>query len=67
MTMVVSPDGRYAVTLNAGYGTTISRYRQSFSVLDLTTNATVADFPDDRTPLHAKQTLYQGIAFSRDG
>ena len=65
--MVVSPDGRYAVTLDAGYGTAISRYRQSFSVLDLKTNASVADFPDHRTPLHAKQTLYQGIAFSRDG
>lgn len=67
MAMVVSPDGRYAVTLNAGYGTAVSQYRQSFSVLDLAGNAAVNDVPEQRTPLHAKQTLYQGLAFSRDG
>ena len=28
---------------------------------------TLTDFPDDRTPVRAKQTLYSGLAFSRDG
>jgi DNA-binding beta-propeller fold protein YncE len=64
--MAVSPDGRYVVTVNAGYGTFESKYMQSLAVLD-TTTGTVADFPDDRTPLRAKQTLYSGLAFSRDG
>jgi DNA-binding beta-propeller fold protein YncE len=32
-----------------------------------TQTGTVADFPDDRTPGRAKQTLYSGLAFSRDG
>ena len=29
--------------------------------------ASLADFPDARTGLHAHQTLYSGLAFSRDG
>ena len=62
----VSPDGRYVVTVNAGYGTLESQYEQSFSVLD-TATGTLADFPDSRTDLHAHQTLYSGLAFSRDG
>jgi DNA-binding beta-propeller fold protein YncE len=66
MSMAISPDGRYVVTVNAGYGTYESRYEQSLSVLDTRTN-TVTDFPDERTPLRAKQTLYSGLAFSRDG
>ena len=64
--MAVSPGGRYVVTVNAGYGTLESRYEQSLAVLD-TKTSTVADFPDDRTPRDAKQTLYSGLAFSRDG
>src|ERR1035441_5037215 len=66
MTMAVSPDGRYVVTVNAGYGTFESQYEQSLAVLDTQTGA-VADFPDARTPGRAKQTLYSGLAFSRDG
>src|SRR5580658_3086942 len=34
ISMAVSPDGRYVVTVNAGYGTFESNYEQSFSVLD---------------------------------
>ena len=67
MSMAVSPDGRYVVTVNAGYGTFESKYEQSLAVLDTQTGA-LADFPDDRTvPRTGKQTLYSGLAFSRDG
>ncbi|MGA3136856.1 MAG: bifunctional YncE family protein/alkaline phosphatase family protein [Terracidiphilus sp.] len=66
LSMAVSPGGRYVVTVNAGYGTFESQYEQSLAVLDTQTGA-VADFPDNRTPLNAKQTLYSGLAFSRDG
>src|SRR5882757_634698 len=66
MSMAVSPDGRYVVTVNAGYGTFESNYEQSLAVMD-TRTGTVADFPDDRTGPKSKQTLYSGLAFSRDG
>ncbi len=66
MSMAISPDGRYVVTVNAGYGTYESRYEQSLSVMD-TRSGEVADFPDARTPVDAKQTLYSGLAFSADG
>jgi hypothetical protein len=67
ISMAVSPDGRYVVTVNAGYGTFESKYEQSLAVLDTQTGA-LADFPDDRTIARtAKQTLYSGLAFSRDG
>ena len=64
--MAISPDGHYVVTLNSGYGTFESQYDQSLSVLDTQTGK-LADFPDPRTTLRAKQTLYSGLAFSRDG
>ncbi len=66
MSMAVSPDGRYVVTVNAGYGTYESQYDESIAVLDTRTGA-VSDFPDSRTFIDAKQTLYSGLAFSRDG
>ena len=66
MTMAVSPDGRYVVTVNAGYGTAESNYDQSLAVLDTQTGK-LEDFPDARTVVGAKQTLYAGLAFSRDG
>jgi len=67
ISMAVSPDGRYVVTVNAGYGTFESQYKQSLAVLD-TQTGTLADFPDSRTlSPTAKQTLYSGVAFSRDG
>jgi YVTN family beta-propeller protein len=66
MSMAVSPDARYVVTVNAGYGTFESNYMQSLAVLD-TQTGTVADFPDTDTGSRAKQTLYSGLAFSSDG
>ena len=65
MSMAVSPDGRYVVTVNAGYGTYESQYEQSLAVLDTQTGV-LEDFPDARTLAQAaKQTLYSGLAFSR--
>ncbi len=67
ISMAVSPDGRYVVTVNAGYGSFESKYEQSLAVLDTQTGA-LADFPDERTVARSgKQTLYSGLAFSRDG
>jgi YVTN family beta-propeller protein len=66
ISMAVSPDGRYVVTVNAGYGTFESQYEQSLAVLDTQTGV-VVDFPDSRTLVKAHQTLYSGLAFSRDG
>jgi YVTN family beta-propeller protein len=66
ISMAVSPGGRYVVTVNAGYGTYESQGEQSLAVLD-TQTGTVMDFPDARTPERARQTLYSGLAFSRDG
>ena len=50
ISMAVSPDGRYVVTVNAGFGTYESQYKQSLAVLDTATGA-LADFPDSRTPV----------------
>jgi DNA-binding beta-propeller fold protein YncE len=67
MSMAVSPDGHYVVTVNAGYGTYESHYEQSLAVLDRQTGV-LTDFPDARTLARkAKQTLYSGLAFSEDG
>jgi DNA-binding beta-propeller fold protein YncE len=66
MSMAVSPDARYVVTVNAGYGTFESNYMQSLAVMD-TRTGTVTDFPEAATAARAKQTLYSGLAFSRDG
>ena len=66
ISMAVSPDSRYVVTVNAGYGVYESQYMQSLAVLDTQTGV-VMDFPDSRTLIRAKQTLYSGLAFSRDG
>jgi DNA-binding beta-propeller fold protein YncE len=66
MAMVVSPDGRYLVLLDAGYGTYESKYEQSLAVLDTATGQ-LTDFPDARTGPRARQTLYSGLAFSSDG
>jgi YVTN family beta-propeller protein len=66
MSMAISPDGSYVVTVNAGYGTYESKYEQSLAVFDTKTGK-LTDFPDDRTPVRARQTLYSGLAFSHDG
>ena len=66
ISMAISPDSRYVVTVNAGYGTYESKYQQSLAVYDTQTGK-LADFPDNRTPVRAMQTLYSGLAFSSDG
>ena len=66
VSMAVSPDGRYVVTVNAGYGSFESRYAQSLAVLD-TQKGAVVDYPEMRTLTEAKQTLFSGLAFSADG
>jgi DNA-binding beta-propeller fold protein YncE len=66
MSIAVSPDQRYVVTINAGFGTAESNYDQSLAVLDTATGK-ILDFPDARTLIRAKQTLYSGLAFSHDG
>src|ERR1035438_9082177 len=47
MSMAVSPDGRYVVTVNAGYGTLESQYEQSLAVLDTQTGV-LADRSEER-------------------
>ncbi|MGC9159728.1 MAG: YncE family protein, partial [Terracidiphilus sp.] len=66
ISMALSPGGRYLVTVNAGFGTFESNYDQSLAVLDTRTGA-LTDFPDSRTLIRASQTLFSGLAFSRDG
>ena len=66
MSLAVSPDGRWVVSLNAGYGTYESGYAQSLAVMDTQTGA-VKDFPDARVGERAAQTFFSGLAFSADG
>jgi DNA-binding beta-propeller fold protein YncE len=66
VTMVVSPDGRYAALLHDGYGTQETLARQSISIWDLKTNR-IVDFPDERLSDHAHQSFFIGLAFSSDG
>jgi DNA-binding beta-propeller fold protein YncE len=66
MSLAVSPDGRWVVSLNAGYGTYESNYAQSLAVMDTQTGA-VKDFPDARVGEKATQTYFSGLAFGADG
>ena len=66
VSIAVSPDGRYVVAVNDGFGTYESNYQQSLAVLDTQTGK-LADFPDPRTAQRTRQTLFSGLAFSRDG
>jgi DNA-binding beta-propeller fold protein YncE len=66
VTMVLSPDGRYAALLNDGYGTQEMLARQSIAVLDLQTNQ-ITDYPDARLSDEAHQSYFIGLAFSSDG
>ncbi len=74
VSLAVSPDGRYIVTVNAGYGSVDSRYMQSLAVLDTKADsktgarsASLTDFPDPRTLPQSTQVLFSGLAFSADG
>lgn len=66
MTLAVSPDGRWVVSLNAGYGTYESSYDQSLAVMDTQTGE-VKDYPDARVGAGAAQTFFSGLAFGADG
>jgi DNA-binding beta-propeller fold protein YncE len=66
MSLAVSPDGRWVVSLNAGYGTYESNYAQSLAVMD-TRSGVVKDFPDARVGERATQTYFSGLAFGGDG
>jgi DNA-binding beta-propeller fold protein YncE len=66
MSLAVSPDGLWVVSLNAGYGTFESGYAQSLAVMD-TRGGEVRDFPDARVGASATQTFFSGLAFSADG
>jgi DNA-binding beta-propeller fold protein YncE len=66
LSLAVSPDGRWVVSLNAGYGTAESNYAQSLAVLNTATGE-VKDFPDARVGERAKQSFFSGLAFSADG
>jgi DNA-binding beta-propeller fold protein YncE len=64
--IAVSPDGRWVVTVNNGYGSYESGYMQSLSVLDTRTGKLV-ESPDSRTLPQSAQVLFSGLAFSPDG
>jgi len=64
--LAVSPDGRWVVSVNQGYGTYESQYKESISVLD-TKSGAVMDFPDDRVGERASQTFFSGVVFGKDG
>jgi len=64
--MAVSPDGRYVVTVNGGYGSYESGYMQSLAVLDTVTGKLV-ESGDERTLVGTAQDLFSGLAFSADG
>ena len=48
VSMAVSPDQRWVVTVNGGYGSFEGGYMQSLAVLDTRTGS-VVDYPDART------------------
>ena len=64
--LAVSPDGKWVVSINAGYGTYESNYGQSLAVLNVGSGA-VKDFPDARVGERVPQTFFSGLAFSPDG
>jgi DNA-binding beta-propeller fold protein YncE len=66
VTMVVSPDGRFAALLNDGYGTQETLAHQSISVLDLKTNQ-IVEYPDARLSDESHQSYFIGLAWSSDG
>jgi DNA-binding beta-propeller fold protein YncE len=65
-TIAISPDGRYAVLLNDGYGTQETMAMQSIAILDLKTNR-IADYPDKRFGEEVHQSYFLGLVFGSDG
>ncbi|HKS97761.1 MAG TPA: phosphoesterase, partial [Terriglobia bacterium] len=65
-TIALSPDGRYAALLHAGYGAQTSHTHQSISVLDFQSGH-ITDFEDSRLAEDARQSYFLGLAFSADG
>jgi DNA-binding beta-propeller fold protein YncE len=65
-TLTVSPDGRWVVSLNEGYGTYESNYSESLAVMNTETGE-VKDYPDERVGPRAAQTFFSGLAFGADG
>src|SRR5258706_12656814 len=55
MSMAVSLDARYVVTVNAGYGTFESNYMQSLAVLETQTGK-VTEFPEGGTGCRGEKT-----------
>ena len=66
VSIALSPDGRYAVTMNNGFGTAESNFHQSLSVVDLQTNE-IKDYPEERLGRHSHQSYFLGLQFSPDG
>jgi DNA-binding beta-propeller fold protein YncE len=64
--VALSPDGRYAVTMNEGYGTGESDYHQSLSVVDLQTDE-IKDFREERLGRRSHQSYFLGLQFSPHG
>jgi DNA-binding beta-propeller fold protein YncE len=66
VTAALSPDGHFLAALNNGRGTAESGYQQSITVLNLQSNE-LADYPDPRLKVGARQTYFLGLAFGSDG
>lgn len=66
VTMALSPDGRYAALLHAGFGTQQTGGCQSITIYEFA-SAKLSDFPDDRLCEDARQSYFLGLAFSGDG
>ena len=66
MAMAWSPDHKTLAIVNSGFGTAESNYQQSIALLDAGSGE-LFDNPEKRTPVGAQQTLYSGLAWSRDG
>jgi DNA-binding beta-propeller fold protein YncE len=62
----VSPDGRFVVLLDSGFGTAGTDLHQSLTVLDRTTG-TLTEVPQPRLAYNAAQTFFLGLGFSPDG
>jgi len=64
--VALSPDHRYLVILDAGFGRPEYRQQQGIAVFDLATNKATF-YPDARLGSRARQTFFLGLAFSADG